>query len=73
MKSLEPPRPTLDSATFKLMAGYHSGRSEFDTPFDNSAETIVSGLSLCEWPPADQEIGDTLNCAMFMAYNHRLK
>lgn len=72
MKSLEPPRPTLDSATFKLMAGYHSGRSEFDTPFDNSAETMVSNLNLYEWP-IDQEIGDTLNCAMFMAYSHRLE
>lgn len=74
MKSLEPPRPTLDSITFKMMAGYQSARSEFDTPYDNSAESIVSNLvQNNDWMHVDQDVGNILNCSMFTVYNNRLK
>lgn len=74
VKSIEPPRPTLDSITYKMMAGYQSARSEFDTPYDNSAESIVSNLVRNnDWMQVNQNVGDTLNCAMFTVYNNRLQ
>lgn len=73
MKSIDPPRPELDSVNFKTMAGYRSARGDFDTPYDNSAESIVSNLDLKNWSHEDQDVGDALNCAMFHSYNNRLR
>lgn len=78
MNSIEPPRQDLDSIHYKTMAGYRAARGDFDVPFDNSAETIISHL---QWLPTDyrnrndasQDIYNELNCAVFRAYNHRLR
>lgn len=58
----------------KYMAGYRFARSDFDTPYDNSAESIVSDLKMKkDWGDAYEEVGDELNSAMARAYNNRLK
>lgn len=64
MKSLDPPRFDLDNVNFKRMAGYRCARGEFDTPFDPSAEMLISNVDLT--------MSDDLNCAVFRAYNNRL-
>ena len=73
INSVDPPRHDLDSHNFKIMAGYRSARGDFDTPYDNSAEVIVSNLDLKNWNECDVEVGETLNCAMLNVYNHRLR
>lgn len=73
INSVEPPRQDLDSHNFKAMAGYRCARGDFDTPYDNSAEVIVSNLDLNNWNECDVDVAETLNCAMFNVYNHRLR
>lgn len=73
MNSVEPPRHELDSVNFKTMAGYRCARGDFDTPYDNSAESIISNLELKSWCDEDTDIGEALNCAVFNAYNNRLR
>lgn len=70
MNSVEPPRQDVDSISFKAMAGYRCARSDFDVPYDNSADSIVSNLQLNGW---DDGMGTELNCAIFKAYNNRLR
>lgn len=71
--SVEPPRYDLDSQNFKEMAGYRCARGDFDTPYDNSAEMIVSHLDVHNWNECDKDVSEELKCAMFKAYNHRLR
>lgn len=73
INSAEPPRHDLDSHSFKEMAGYRCARGDFDTPYDNSAETIVSNLDLNNWNEWDRDVSEALNCAMFNVYNHRMR
>lgn len=72
MKSLEPPRNDVDSSNFNAMAGYRCARGDFDVPYDNSAESIVSNLDL-SWEGDFEEIGKQLNESIFNAYNHRMR
>lgn len=75
MNSVEPPRHDADDVAFNRLAGYRCARADFDVPYDNSAESIVSHLDL-SWSDAGadyESIGDQLNAAIFTAYNHRLR
>lgn len=72
--TVEPPRQHLDLVHSKHMAGYRFARSEFDTPYDVSAESSVSQLQLhTDWGADYEGIGDQLNVAVFNAYNNRLR
>lgn len=78
INSVEPPRHDVDDVAFNGLAGYRCARADFDVPYDNSAESMVSHLEL-SWGGggggADgfKEIGAELNAAMFNAYNHRVR
>lgn len=72
--SIEPPRHNVDMMHTKHMAGYRYARSEFDTPYDVSAESLVSHLHMDkDWGEQYEAIGNALNCAVLNAYNHRLR
>lgn len=72
--SIDPPRHTMEMINSKLMAGYRFARSDFDTPYDVSAESLVSHLHTpTEWGNDYAEIGDELNATMVAAYNNRLR
>lgn len=77
--TMEPPRASdLNSFICKNMSGYRFARSEFEIPYDKSAESILNNLSLevedvYEKDQQMQIIASEVNCAMFRAYNHRLK
>lgn len=72
--TVEPPRSDENSFISKSMAGYRFTRSEFDVPYDNSAESILNNVQLDDDEnDKDEELTSELNCAMFRAYNHRLK
>lgn len=75
---LEPPRPEENGYLARSMAGYRFARSDFDVPFDNSAESLFNNLSLnadedYENDHQMRQIANEVNCAIFRAYNHRLK
>ena len=72
MNSVEPPRQEFDSIYFHSMAGYNAARGDFETPYDNSAESIVSNL-MCPGDSSDDEVMNELNCGLFNAYNNRLR
>lgn len=69
----DPPRHAADSAQSKCMAGYRFARSDFDTPFDSSAELLISQLDGADRWDFDASVSETLNCAMVRAYNNRLR
>ncbi|XP_031630871.1 transcriptional adapter 2A isoform X1 [Contarinia nasturtii] len=69
--SFDPPRIS-NMAQTKLLADYQFARSEFNTQFDVSAESIVSMVS-GEWSEEFSHIGESLNCALVNAYNNRLR
>lgn len=72
--TIEPPRHNLEMIHSKYMAGYRFARSDFDTPYDISAESIVSDLKIKkDWGEDYEDIGEELNCAMVRAYNNRLQ
>ncbi|XP_055908307.1 transcriptional adapter 2A isoform X2 [Eupeodes corollae] len=73
-KSVDPPRHEADDPiNVKIMAGYRCARGDFDTPYDNSAESIISNLEdLSQWPSAYKYCAEELHCAIVKAYNHRL-
>jgi hypothetical protein len=80
MNCIEPPRfKDQDCVNFKTMAGYRCARSEFDTPYDQSAENVVSNLLITEidsnyWVNMNnRDLAEKLYCGVFKAYNHRLK
>lgn len=72
--SIDPPRNKFDGIQNKFIAEYRFARSEFDTPFDGSAETIICNLhSRNEWSDDFGDISDLLNVALGQAYNNRLR
>jgi transcriptional adapter 2-alpha len=76
--SVDPPRGDLNSFLSKSMAGYRFARSEFDIPYDNSAESILNNITLDVYDifskdPQTQKLISELNCALLRAYNHRLQ
>lgn len=77
--TMEPPRGSdVNSFIAKSMSGYRFARSEFDIPYDKSAESILNNITLdiedvYEKDSQMQNIASEINCAMFRAYNHRLK
>jgi transcriptional adapter 2-alpha len=78
MKSntLDPPRGDINHFICKSMAGYRFARSDFDVPYDNSAESILNDIVLDKYETSDKdmnEVVEEINLAMFRAYNHRLK
>lgn len=83
MRSLEPPRhDDITSMQFKINAGYRCARGDFDTPYDASAEGLLSIL-IDEQPRAsddeseivtlDPEITEKLQYGLVQAYNNRLR
>lgn len=75
MTCLDPPRYDIDNVNFKRMAGYRYARSDFDIPFDLSAEGFVSNLDLVDddCDAETRQAYEAMNCAVFTAYNNRLK
>lgn len=58
----------------KYMGGYRFSRGDFDTPYDVSAESMVSHLEMAsDWGEDYADIGDELNTAVFTAFNNRLR
>ncbi|XP_055695769.1 transcriptional adapter 2A isoform X2 [Lutzomyia longipalpis] len=65
------PPETLEA---KALAGYRAARGEFDIPYDQTAESILSHIDVDPWPSEeDTEASKELNCAVFRAFNHRLR
>lgn len=86
MRSVDPPRhDDISSLQFKMMAGYRCARSDFDTPYDITAESLLTTILDLEHQPSSmslrEEIDDDktvicleeLKVAVVRAYNHRLK
>ncbi|CAD7005422.1 transcriptional adapter 2A isoform X2 [Ceratitis capitata] len=83
MRSVDPPRSD-ETATmqFKMMAGYRCARGDFDTPFDNSAEDLLTTIMQDTFASKEdddelldcksREACDELQLALVRAYNHRL-
>lgn len=77
-KSFDPPRCKFDLVQNKFATDYRFARSDFDTPFDSSAESIISDVhamdtDTIEWDKESQELSKHLNCALVVAYNNRLR
>lgn len=75
MNSVAPPR---QEANPDAMAGYRAARGEFDVPYDNCAESMVSQLDAERWSAESsasgwRDIGERLQCGMMLAYNNRLR
>lgn len=77
---IEPPRGGDKNFIFQSMSGYLFARSEFNVPYDNSAESILSSALLDNVDASENDkdcvanfIQNELNCALIRAYNHRLK
>lgn len=83
MRSLEPPRhDDIASMQFKINAGYRCARGDFDTPYDGSAEGLLSIIideqrratdDDSEMDELDPEVTERLQCALVQAYNNRLR
>src|SRR5690349_20333459 len=76
--SLDPPRGDEKNFISQSMSGYRFARSDFDFPYDSSAESILKHVMLSdeivfEKDKEMNEVISELNCAMLRAYNHRLK
>ncbi|XP_002096163.3 transcriptional adapter 2A isoform X1 [Drosophila yakuba] len=83
MRSLDPPRhDDIASMQFKLSAGYRCARGDFDTPYDTSAESLISIMvdhrdrdDDHETPESDfeSEVTEELQLGLVRAYNNRLR
>lgn len=83
MRSVDPPRhDDIASMQFKLMAGYRCARGDFDTPYDVSAENLLTMILQAddnltdivdEDYSQDRFLIEELKCGLVRAYNHRLK
>lgn len=72
--TIEPPRHNLEMINSKYMGGYRFSRGDFDTPYDGSAESMVSHLEMApDWGLDYEDIGNELNAAVFTAFNNRLR
>lgn len=75
LNTIDPPR-TDNSEVAKNMAGYRAARGEFDIPYDKSAESILTDLDGCfygDWSEEIVHVAKTLQCAILIAYNRRLR
>lgn len=76
-KSFDPPRCKFDLVQNKYAIDYRFARSDFDTPFDSSAEGVISNVQTnandTEWDSESQELSEQLHCALVGAYNNRLR
>ncbi|XP_037816580.1 transcriptional adapter 2A isoform X2 [Lucilia sericata] len=86
MRSVDPPRhDDISSMQFKMMAGYRSARGDFDTPYDVTAESILTTILESEdtvrnIPAIEGAVDENtsacveeLKLALVRSYNHRLR
>ncbi|XP_065365514.1 transcriptional adapter 2A isoform X1 [Calliphora vicina] len=86
MRSVNPPRhDDITSMQFKMMAGYRCARGDFDTPYDVTAESLLTticesennlrNIPAIEGPAGDQTAlcVEELKLAIVRSYNHRLR
>ncbi|XP_037707591.1 transcriptional adapter 2A isoform X1 [Drosophila subpulchrella] len=83
MRSLDPPRhDDIASMQFKNSAGYRCARGDFDTPYDTSAESLLSIMVDHRGRDEDQETAESeverevteeLQLGLVRAYNNRLR
>ncbi|XP_055375327.1 transcriptional adapter 2A isoform X2 [Condylostylus longicornis] len=88
MVSVDPPRcETVDSFHFNNMDGYRCARSDFDIPYDKSAETLINEINTNDINISDNKDDDDENYEMkiiskaeenlkigvVQAYNNRIK
>ncbi|KAH8315058.1 transcriptional adapter 2A isoform X1 [Drosophila kikkawai] len=83
MRSLDPPRhDDIAAIQFKLNAGYRCARGDFDTPYDASAESLLSIMvnqrsceddQEAEGNEVEREITEELQLGLVRAYNNRLR
>lgn len=75
----DPPRFAPGTMNHKLMGGYNAVRSDFDINFDNHAELKISTLNYTSFISEtktntdNSSLGQSLQIALFQAYNTRLK
>ncbi|GAB0086649.1 Transcriptional adapter [Sergentomyia squamirostris] len=61
------------SLNAKSLAGYRAARSDFDYPFDQTAENIISQVDIEPWTKQEDTIAaQELNCCIVRVFNHRL-
>ncbi|XP_054735162.1 transcriptional adapter 2A isoform X3 [Anastrepha obliqua] len=87
MRSVDPPRSD-ETATmqFKMMAGYRCARGDFDTPYDNSAEGLLTTIMQesfaaitatdddeQQFDESSRAVNEELQLAVVRAYNNRLR
>lgn len=79
-KSFDPPRCKFNLVQNKYANDYRFARSDFDTPFDSSAESVIAGVHMddddddnTKWDIESKVLSKKLNCALVMAYNNRLR
>lgn len=83
MRSLDPPRhDDIASIQFKMSAGYRCARGDFDTPYDTSAESLLS-IMLKKRPgdvdredqenEGELELIEELQLGLVQAYNNRIR
>lgn len=75
---LDPPRGDEKNFITQSMSGYRFARSDFDIPYDNSAESILNNVVSSDDAAFDKDkemrvLANELSCAILRAYNHRLK
>ncbi|XP_067647624.1 transcriptional adapter 2A isoform X2 [Eurosta solidaginis] len=87
MRSVDPPRTDeTSSMQFKMMAGYRCARGDFDTPYDNSAEDLLTTIiqdsfaAMSESDTYDEHVDEMsrnayeeLQLGLVRAYNNRLR
>ncbi|XP_070073175.1 transcriptional adapter 2A isoform X2 [Drosophila takahashii] len=86
MRSLDPPRhDDIASMQFKLSAGYRCARGDFDTPYDTSAESLLSIMvdhrdhrgrdedQEAAQSEAERGVTEELQLGLVRAYNNRLR
>uniref|UniRef100_A0A1A9WGT7 Transcriptional adapter n=1 Tax=Glossina brevipalpis TaxID=37001 RepID=A0A1A9WGT7_9MUSC len=84
LRSVDPPRhDDIASMQYKLMAGYRCARGDFETPYDISAESLLTTILQAddnlidimedEDNTQDRLLIEELKCGLVRAYNHRLK
>ncbi|XP_034475594.1 transcriptional adapter 2A isoform X1 [Drosophila innubila] len=81
MRSVEPPRhDDIASIQFKINAGYRCARGDFDTPYDASAEGLLTIINEqqhaddeLDSESHDRELDEELQYALVLAYNNRMR
>lgn len=86
MRSVDPPRhDDISSMQFKMMAGYRCARGDFDTPYDVTAESLLTTIleqednfriATNDFSREEHETDlfvEELKLGVVRAYNHRLK